>query len=191
MTQGFTLFETPIGTCALAWGPRGLIGASLPAKSAAASRATMHKRFPEAVETAPPVEVQAVIDDIMALLNGEKRDLKSAKLDFEHVPEFHRRVYDLARDIPTGEVLTYGEVAKRLGDAGAARAVGQALGANPFPIIVPCHRVLATGGKTGGFSAPLGLETKMKMLTIERAKLSDAPALFDELPLAAKPRRKS
>jgi methylated-DNA-[protein]-cysteine S-methyltransferase len=190
VTQGFTLFETPIGTCALAWGPCGLIGASLPAKSAAASRASMHKRYPEAEETAPPADVQSVIDDIMALLKGEKRDLKNAKLDFEHVPEFHRRVYDLARDIPPGEVLTYGEVAKRLGDAGAARAVGQALGANPYPIVVPCHRVLASGGKTGGFSAPLGLETKMKMLTIERAKLSDAPSLFDELPLAAKPRRK-
>jgi methylated-DNA-[protein]-cysteine S-methyltransferase len=188
--QGFTLFETAIGTCAIAWGPRGIVGASLPSKTAAASRSAMHKRFPEAQEAEPPAEVQSVIDDILALLSGEKCDLKNAKLDFEHVPEFHRRVYDLARDIPPGEILTYGDVAKRLGDAGAARAVGQALGANPFPIIVPCHRVLATGGKTGGFSAPLGLETKMKMLTIERAKLSDAPALFDELPLAAKPRRK-
>lgn len=190
MTQGFTLFETPIGPCAIAWGEHGIVGASLPAKSAAASRASMLKRYPNAEETAPPADVQAVIDDILALLNGEKRDLKSATLDVEHVPEFHRRVYDLARDILPGEVLTYGDVAKRLGDPGAARAVGQALGANPFPIIVPCHRVLATGGKTGGFSAPLGLETKMKMLTIERAKLDDKPSLFEELPLAAKPRRK-
>ncbi|MFM9862031.1 MAG: methylated-DNA--[protein]-cysteine S-methyltransferase [Micropepsaceae bacterium] len=191
MTQGFALLETAIGTCAVAWGPRGIIGASLPSKSAARSRDSMRKRFPDAVEGAPPAEVQTVIGDIVALLNGEKRDLKDASLDFDGVPEFHRRVYDLARDIPPGEVLTYGEVAKRLGDPAAARAVGQALGANPFPIIVPCHRVLATGGKTGGFSAPLGLETKMKMLTIERAKLSDAPTLFDELPLAAKPKHKS
>jgi methylated-DNA-[protein]-cysteine S-methyltransferase len=190
VTQGFALFETPIGTCSLAWGPRGLIGASLPARSAAASRSFMRKRFPDAVETAPPAEVQTVIADIIALLQGEKRDFKTAKLDLEAIPPFHRRVYDIARAIPPGEVLTYGDVAKRLGDAGAARAVGQALGANPFPIIVPCHRVLATGGKTGGFSAPLGLETKMKMLTIERAKLSDTPTLFDELPLAAKPRQR-
>jgi methylated-DNA-[protein]-cysteine S-methyltransferase len=189
--QGFTLFETPIGTCGIAWGPRGIVGASLPAKNAATSRAAMLKRFPDAVEGAPPQEVQAAIDDIVALLHGEKPDLKNAKLDFGHVPAFHRRVYDLARAIPPGEVLTYGDVAKRLGDPAAARAVGQALGANPFPIIVPCHRVLATGGKTGGFSAPLGLKTKMQMLTIERAKLDDKPSLFEHLPLAAKPRRKS
>ena len=150
----------------------------------------MLKRFPDAAEGAPPARVQPVIDDIVALLNGEKRDLKNAELDMDGIAPFHVRVYDIARDILPGEVLTYGDVAKRLGDLGAARAVGQALGANPFPIIVPCHRVLATGGKTGGFSAPLGLETKMKMLTIERAKLSDTPTLFDELPLVAKPRRK-
>lgn len=187
MTRGFTLFETPIGTCGIAWGPRGIVGASLPAKSAATSRAFMQKRFPDAEEGAPPQDVQVVIDDIVALLHGEKRDLKNAKLDLDHVPEFQRRVYDLARAIPPGEVLTYGDVAKGLGDPTAARAVGQALGANPFPIIVPCHRVLATGGKTGGFSAPLGLKTKMQMLTIERAKLNDKPSLFEDLPLAAKP----
>jgi methylated-DNA-[protein]-cysteine S-methyltransferase len=187
--QGFALFETAIGTCAIAWGPRGIVGASLPSKSAAQSRASMRKRFPEATEVTPPAPVQTVISDIIALLQGEKRDLKNATLDMEGVPDFHRRVYDLARDIPPGEVLTYGEVAKRLSDPGAARAVGQALGANPFPIIVPCHRVLASGGKTGGFSAPLGLETKMQMLTIERAKLDNKPSLFDDLPLAAKPRR--
>jgi methylated-DNA-[protein]-cysteine S-methyltransferase len=131
-----------------------------------------------------------VIDDIVALLNGEKRDFGNAKLDLEAIPPFHRRVYDIARAIPPGEVLTYGDVAKRLDDPGAARAVGQALGANPIPIIIPCHRVMASGGKTGGFSAPLGLETKMKMLTIERAKLGNDPTLFDDLPLAAKPRKR-
>jgi methylated-DNA-[protein]-cysteine S-methyltransferase len=149
----------------------------------------MQKRFPNAVEMSPPHAVQAVIDDIVALLQGEKRDLTNAALDFTGIADFHRRAFDLARTIPPGEVLTYGDVAKRLGDPGAARAVGQAMGANPFPIIVPCHRVLASGGKTGGFSAPLGLETKMRMLTIERAKLDDKPALFDDLPLAAKPRK--
>jgi methylated-DNA-[protein]-cysteine S-methyltransferase len=147
----------------------------------------MRKRFPDAAEAPPPPDVKAVIGDIVALLQGEKRDLKSAELDFTGIADFHRRAFDLARNIPPGEVLTYGEVAKRLGDSGAARAVGQAMGANPFPIIVPCHRVLASGGKTGGFSAPLGLETKMQMLTIERAKLTDAPSLFEALPLAAKP----
>jgi methylated-DNA-[protein]-cysteine S-methyltransferase len=191
VAQGFALFDTAIGTCAIAWGQSGIVGTSLPSKSAAASRAFMQKRFPEAEEVvAPPPSVQTVINGIVALMEGEKRDLKNAELDFTGIADFHRRAFDLARNIPPGEVLTYGEFAKRLGDPGAARAVGQAMGANPFPIIVPCHRVLASGGKTGGFSAPLGLETKMKMLTIERAKLDDKPSLFDELPLAAKPRRK-
>jgi len=189
VAQGFALFETAIGTCAIAWGPNGIVGTSLPAKNAATGRAFMQKRFPDAVEAPPPHAVQAVIDDIVALLAGEKRDLKNAELDYTGIADFHRRAFDLARTIPPGEVLTYGDVAKRLGDPGAARAVGQAMGANPFPIIVPCHRVLASGGKTGGFSAPLGLQTKMQMLTIERARLDDKPSLFDDLPLAAKPRR--
>lgn len=190
MAQGFALFETAIGTCAIAWGANGIVGTSLPSKNAAASRAFLSKRLPEAIEAPPPPAVQTVIDDIVALLRGEKRDLKSAPLDYTGLADFHRRAFDLARTILPGEVITYGEFAKRLGDPGAARAVGQAMGANPFPIIVPCHRVLASGGKTGGFSAPLGLETKMQMLTIERAKLDDKPSLFDDLPLAAKPRRR-
>jgi methylated-DNA-[protein]-cysteine S-methyltransferase len=190
LVQGFALFETAIGTCAIAWGPRGIVGASLPSKSAEASRAFMRKRYPDAVETNPPPPVQAIIDDAVALLQGERRDFAGAELDLDGVPPFHRRVYDIARAIPPGEVLTYGDVAKRLDDPGAARAVGQALGANPIPIIIPCHRVLASGGKTGGFSSPLGVETKMKMLTIERAKLDPTPALFEDLPLAAKPRRR-
>jgi methylated-DNA-[protein]-cysteine S-methyltransferase len=189
VAQGFALFDTAIGTCAIVWGPAGILGTSLPSKNAAASRAHLGKRFPDALEVPPPSAVQAVIDDIVALLEGEKRDLKSARLDYTGIADFHRRAFDLARTIPPGEVITYGEFAKRLGDPGAARAVGQAMGSNPFPIIVPCHRVMASGGKTGGFSAPLGLETKMQMLTIERAKLDDKPSLFDDLPLAAKPRR--
>lgn len=189
MAQGFALFETAIGTCAIAWGANGIVGTSLPSKNAAASRAFLSKRLPDAVEAPPPPAVQTVIDDIVALLQGEKRDLKSAPLDYTGLADFHRRAFDLARTILPGEVITYGDFAKRLGDPGAARAVGQAMGANPFPIIVPCHRVLASGGKTGGFSAPLGLETKMQMLTIERAKLDDKPSLFDDLPLAAKPQR--
>lgn len=189
--QSFALFETAIGTCAIAWGESGIAGAQLPERDASKFRARLRKRFPEGTEAAPPAWVQSVIDDIVALMKGEKRDFETANLDLDGVPPFHRRVYDIARAIPPGEVLTYGDVAKRLDDPGAARAVGQALGANPIPIIIPCHRVLASGGKTGGFSAPLGLETKMKMLTIEHAKLGNNPTLFADLPLAAKPRRKS
>jgi methylated-DNA-[protein]-cysteine S-methyltransferase len=104
------------------------------------------------------------------------------------VPEFHRRVYAIAQTIPPGATMTYGEVATKLGDRMLAQQVGQALGKNPFPIIVPCHRVLAASGATGGFSAPGGITTKLRMLSIEGARTSDQPMLFDRLDLAARPR---
>ena len=114
-------------------------------------------------------------DDIIALLAGEPRDLADIPLDMSEVPPFHQRVYAVARAIPPGATFTYGEIAARIGEPGAARAVGQALGRNPFPPIVPCHRVLAAGGRTGGFSARGGVATKMRMLTIEGARLAGAP----------------
>jgi methylated-DNA-[protein]-cysteine S-methyltransferase len=106
------------------------------------------------------------------------------------VPAFNRRVYEIAREIPAGATLTYGEIATRLGDPRAARDVGEALGKNPFPIVVPCHRVLAAGGKSGGFSAPGGAATKLRMLSIERAQTGAAPTLFDDLPLMARPAKR-
>lgn len=188
--QGFALFKTAIGWASVAWGPRGIIGAQLPEREAAAVRANMRRRFPEAEESEAPAAIQRVIDDVVALMEGKRKDLRDAKLDFERIPEFHRRVYDIARAIPPGEVLTYGQVAEKLGEPGAARAVGQAMGANPFAPIVPCHRVLGANGKTGGFSARGGTETKMRLLNIEGAKLDQSPSLFDALPLAAPPRRR-
>jgi methylated-DNA-[protein]-cysteine S-methyltransferase len=187
--DGFTLFDTAIGTCAIAWGPRGVVGVCLPAGSPDEARARMRKRTPDAPETAPPPVVKRAIADITALMKGEPLDLLDVELDLDGVPDFHRRVYDVARAIPPGQTLTYGEVAEKLESPGAARAVGAALGANPFPIIVPCHRVLGAGGKVGGFSAPGGTTTKMRMLNIEGAKVQQAPALFDQLPLVAPPRR--
>jgi methylated-DNA-[protein]-cysteine S-methyltransferase len=123
------------------------------------------------------------------LMDGAPKDLLDAKLDLDRIPDFHRRVYDVTRAIPPGQTLSYGEVAEKLDAPGAARAVGQALGANPFPIIVPCHRVLGAGGKVGGFSARGGTTTKMRLLNIEGAKVSQSPALFDQLPLVAPPRK--
>jgi methylated-DNA-[protein]-cysteine S-methyltransferase len=111
--------------------------------------------------------VQLAIDNIVALLCGEPSDLSAIALDMEGLAPFHRRVYEVARTIPPGKTLPYGEVAARAGAPGAARAVGQALGHNPFPIIVPCHRVVSAGGKIGGFSAHGGTATKRRMLAIE------------------------
>jgi methylated-DNA-[protein]-cysteine S-methyltransferase len=133
--------------------------------------------------------VRRAIEAIVAFLSGEAVDLSFAGLDLGGIGDFERRVYDGARSIPPGRTLTYGEIAKRIGEPGASRAVGQALGANPFPIVVPCHRVLGADGKVGGFSARGGVETKVRILDIEKARTTDAPALFEELPLAVKPRR--
>jgi methylated-DNA-[protein]-cysteine S-methyltransferase len=190
---GFTIFGTGIGRCGIAWGPRGVTGVQLPERSDHETRACLLRKCPDAGEASPPPEVRRVIDDIVALLGGEAIDLSEVVLDMTRVPDFERRVYAIARTIPPGATLTYGEIATRLGDRGLARDVGQALGRNPFPIVVPCHRVLAAGGKAGGFSANGGLTTKLRMLTIERARTSDGPTLFDgdsTFGLALEPRRR-
>jgi methylated-DNA-[protein]-cysteine S-methyltransferase len=190
---GFAFFDTAIGRCSIVWNAGGVLRTRLPEANEQATRERIRNRFPAARETAPPAEIQQAIDAMTALLAGEPKDLNGIGLDMSRVPDFNRRVYDIARTIPAGATLTYGEIAERLGDRTLARDVGVALGQNPFPIIVPCHRVLAAGGKTGGFSAPGGVTTKMRMLTIERADVGDsAPAdqmsLFDRLPMAAQNR---
>jgi methylated-DNA-[protein]-cysteine S-methyltransferase len=129
------------------------------------------------------------MDGIAALLRGEARNLTDVTIDDADTPAFNARVYAIARTIPPGQTMTYGEIAERLGDKLLAREVGTALGQNPCPIIMPCHRVLAAGGKTGGFSAPGGIVTKLHLLTIEGAQ-PGGPTLFDRLPLVA-PRRRS
>lgn len=187
---GFTVFDTAIGACALVWGDGGVVGAFLPERDEPALRARIARRFPDAVEAEPPDSVRDAVAGVAALLSGEKRDLSGVALDMSAVPPFHQRVYEVARAIPPGETLTYGEIAARLGaPREAARAVGEAMGRNPFPIIMPCHRVLGANGKPGGFSAPGGVETKLKMLRIEGARVGDEPTLFDALPLAVKPGR--
>jgi methylated-DNA-[protein]-cysteine S-methyltransferase len=172
---GLTLFETKIGRCGIAWSERGIAAVRLPDKSHAVTRAGLTRHCPGAKEQTPPPAVQQVIDGIAALLSGEARDFASVRLDMEGVPEFHRRVYEIARTIGPGAMLSYGEIATRLGEPGAARDVGQALGRNPFPIIVPCHRVVAAGGKLGGFSAPGGNATKRRLLAIEGAHATSLP----------------
>ena len=171
ITRSIAMFDTAIGPCGIAWGDAGVTGFQLPERNAAATRRRMSVRFPEAADAVPPPQVQHGIDAIVALMRGESVDLAFVRLDMEGVPEFHRRVYEIARTIPVGATLTYGEIAHRLGDPGAARAVGQALGRNPFAVIVPCHRVTAARGKTGGFSASGGRVTKLTLLAIEGAQL--------------------
>ncbi|WP_119390199.1 methylated-DNA--[protein]-cysteine S-methyltransferase [Taklimakanibacter lacteus] len=188
-TLSYSLFETAIGACAIAWGEHGITAVSLPEAHATALRSRFAKRFPEAQEDTPTAAIGQAIARIQALLKGEADDLADIPLDDADLPAFNKRVYAIARRIPPGATRTYGEIARELGDPLLAQSVGQALGRNPFPIIVPCHRVLAAGGKTGGFSATGGIETKFRMLAIERAKTDNAPSLFDELPLSPPPRR--
>lgn len=178
-TVAVALFDTSIGACGLAWGPAGITGLLLPAATSQRTLASLRRRHPEAIETAPPPGVQQAIGRIVALLNGQPDDLSDLPLDMAGVAGFHRRVYEAARRIGPGHTRTYGELADALGEPGAARAVGQALGANPFAVIVPCHRVLAAGGRGGGFSAPGGVDTKLRLLEIERARIGGQPSLFD------------
>jgi methylated-DNA-[protein]-cysteine S-methyltransferase len=177
--QHYTLFDTAIGACAIAWGPRGIHSVQLPMGSEAKTRARLRQRHGDIPEAPPPVAVQRAIDRIVALLAGQSDDLMDIELDLEDVPAFHRGVYDIARTIPPGQTMTYGDIAKRLGGVELAREVGQALGRNPCPIVVPCHRVLAAGNKPGGFSANGGVVTKLKMLEIEGARVNYTPNLFD------------
>jgi methylated-DNA-[protein]-cysteine S-methyltransferase len=176
-TSGFALFETAIGPCGIAWGEGGLTSVQLPERTPEATRARLRRLHPDVPEATPPADVQATVDGIKALLRGEPVDLSEVPLDLAGVPDFNRRVYEVTRAIPSGKTLTYGEVANRIGEPGAAQAVGQALGRNPIPIVVPCHRVLGAGGKLVGFSANGGTSTKRTILVIEGA-LADEPTLF-------------
>jgi len=166
----FCLFDTPIGACAIAWSTDAIVGVLLPEDDHAQTPARMQWRFPDAVAAVAPGWVQGVIGRVQQLLEGRSHDdLADVPLDMSGV----------ARSIAPGQTLSYGEVAAQLGDPGAARAVGQALGHNPFAPIVPCHRVLAAGKRSGGFSAGGGVATKLRMLQIEKAQLGDGPGLFD------------
>lgn len=176
---GFCLFKTALGVCGIAWDESALSGVQLPEGDEAAIRSRMQRRFPLLQEAIAPAWVQAAIIRIQALLSGAADDLADIPLRMEGIPAFHRRVYEIARAIPPGRTLTYGEIAERLGEPGSARAVGQALGRNPFAPVVPCHRVLAARSGAGGFSADGGVATKLRMLQIEKAQLSAEPGLFD------------
>ena len=133
MTAGFALFDTAIGPCGIAWGERGVVGVQLPEASEARTRARLGRRFPEVREASPPPDVQRAIEGIVALLEGEQRDLADVALDMADVPAFERGVYEVARTIAPGATLTYGEIAARLGAQGDARAVGRGARAEPVP----------------------------------------------------------
>ena len=173
----YVLFETALGRCGVAWNDDGVCAVGFPSEDVQKVRARLLRHAPGAIESdAPPPEVERVKDDIIALLAGEKRDFVDVALDYSGLADFDKGVYRLALDIKHGETRTYGEIARALGDVSLSRRVGQSLGRNPFPIIVPCHRVVGAGGAMTGFSAPGGTEAKRRILKIEGAL---APDLFD------------
>lgn len=150
-------------------------------------RSGLERRFPGAEEAEPPPFVLDAIGLVVRLLAGEKVDLTSIPLDLGGASDLERKVYEAALRIPCGETRTYGDIAREIGLPGGAQAVGSALGRNPVPIVVPCHRVLAASGKAGGFSAPGGVVTKFRMLEIEGARRGGETGLFENLPLAVRP----
>ncbi len=190
-SSGATLFDTAIGPCGIAWGPGGIASVQLPDTDPDALLARMRRNVQRATGVDGPLAllregpvadlpppVQDAIRGVVGMLQGDPDPLLHIVLDMQGLPAFHRAVYACARRIVPGKTATYGDIAKELGEPGASRAVGQALGHNPFAPIVPCHRVLAAGARSGGFSADGGVQTKLRMLLIERASFG-APGLFD------------
>ena len=184
----FGFFNTSIRACGLAWRGDWLVGCQLPEGSDDDTRARMRRRFPDAIdmgwiEARDPADfvpgwVRIAAMRIEASLAGQNDDLTDLPLDLSSVAEFERQVYAAARAIPYGLTVTYGELARRIGAPGAARAVGRALGRNPFAPIIPCHRILAAGARGGGFSAGGGVATKLRMLVAEGARFGPEPELF-------------
>jgi methylated-DNA-[protein]-cysteine S-methyltransferase len=166
---GWTVFETALGACAIAWSEQGICGSQLPEADMTALAARMRARFPAARDDLPlPATVRRAIRGVQVLVAGDSLDLLlDVPLDETGLADFNRRVLALTRRIAVGQTRSYGELAAQLGQPGAARAVGMAQGQNPFAPIVPCHRVLGADGALTGFSAPGGLETKQRLLLIE------------------------
>lgn len=180
---GATLFDTALGRCGVSWVGTRLVGVQLPGDDDAGTLRRLTGADPrlcgvgDGHALAPP-EIAAAIEGIRRLLGGDAVDLNVVDVDLDGAGAFERAVYAVTRSIPPGATLTYGEVARRVGQPGAARAVGRALGANPTPIVIPCHRVVGAGARLVGFSAAGGTATKRRLLLIEGAPVVP-PSLFD------------
>jgi len=186
--RGYSIFDSTVGRCGVAWGGSGILGVQLPEAREIETRRRMLRQYPDARELPPPLMVEIAIDGIVALLRGKPCDFSDVVLDMNGMPPFNRRVYEYARTIPRGETITFAELAKRLGASGAGHAVGQAIGRNPFTILVPCHRVLAADGATDSFGMNGGMISKRRLLSLEGALAKSGPTLFDALLSVAPPR---
>ncbi|HEX8837949.1 MAG TPA: methylated-DNA--[protein]-cysteine S-methyltransferase [Candidatus Acidoferrum sp.] len=175
----YCLFETPLGTCGIAWRETGDSGSQafvtavqLPEATPQSTESRIARKAGSSQRGVPPREIAEVIEKIRKHLQGDVQDFRNVAVDLAGATPFFRDVYEVTRQIPPGQTRTYGEIAKAAGQPGAAQEVGQAMAKNPVPIIVPCHRVAAAGGKLGGFSAPGGPATKGKLLALEGASVN-------------------
>ena len=170
------LFPTPIGSCGLAWNEAGLTAFVLPGRDQAETEAWLERlagadRTAISIEAAP-AWVCSLIGQVQRHLAGELQDFTGVPLDFERVAHFARRVYEAARTVPAGQTRTYGDLAAMLAEPpGSSRAIGALLGANPWPLIVPCHRIIGAKGRLTGFSSVGGVRLKARLLAIEGAQL--------------------
>ncbi|PBB86202.1 methylated-DNA--[protein]-cysteine S-methyltransferase [Mesorhizobium sp. WSM3876] len=176
ITAGHAVLETVIGFMGIAWSENGLIRLCLPEHSREAVERRLFRHAGVSASTRQPQWVVELIASIKSYAAGEDVDFSSVPVDLAGVDDFRLAIYDAARKLGFGETTTYGELAKRAGHAGLARETGAALGANPVPLVIPCHRILAAGGKIDGFSAPGGSATKEKMLATEGVRLGRPPA---------------
>jgi methylated-DNA-[protein]-cysteine S-methyltransferase len=186
--RAYTIFDTAIGRCGIAWSQSGIVSVQLPEAREIETRRRLFLLYPEARETRPTANAEAAIEGIVALLRGETSSFADVTLDMGGVHPFDQRVYQVTRRTARGETTTYNEIAARLGASGAVRSVAQALARNPFVVIVPCHRVLEAGGYADKMSAHGGLISKRRLLSIEGGSSSTSKTLLDVLLPVAPPR---
>jgi methylated-DNA-[protein]-cysteine S-methyltransferase len=179
--RGYCIFDTGIGRCGIAWSVAGIVGVQLPGAREIETRGRILRQFPDAREQRPPPDVTMAIEGIVALLRGEDADLSDVTLDMTGIRAFDQRVYALIRTIPRGETRNYGELSVQLKVSGAVHSVAQAIGRNPFVLIVPCHRVLDAGGYADKMSPNGGVISKRRLLSLEGALSPGTKTLFEVL----------
>lgn len=186
--RAYTIFDTAIGRCGIIWSSTGVVAVQLPEAREIDTRRRIFAVHPEAREQRAPLNTELAIEGIAALLQGSDPDFSDVSLDAGGVPAFNRRVYEYSCTIPRGETRTYHEIAKALGASGAAHSVAQAISRNPYMIIVPCHRVLETGGYADRISPYGGVISKRRLLSLEGAHPIASKTLFEVLLPVAPPR---
>jgi methylated-DNA-[protein]-cysteine S-methyltransferase len=185
---GYTVFDTAVGRCGIAWGELGIVGVQLPEAREIDTRRRLFRLYPEAREQRPPLNAEIAIEGIVALLRGANADLAEVMLDMTGIHAFNQRVYQITRAIPRGETRVYAEIAAAMHAPGAVHSVAQAIARNPFMIIVPCHRVVEPGNYADKISPNGGVISKRRLLSIEGAHATVSKTLFEVLLPVAPPR---